>query len=305
MIGPLTTATLASRWFFRRRGLALGIAAVATSGGGLIVVPLSKAIENYGWRLALLGEAILLFLIITTLALFVLKDNPFRAGLAEHPENKGRSDGALLLEPRKQDDKNAATKSGNWRGILGNRGFWAPSLALATISGISQAIVISEPPYGHQLGFSVVDSALLISAFSIAAALTKILAGIMADFWDKRSLLFVSMLAMPLSLAVLYFFASYQALFLASCLAGVALGGVLPTAASLIAARFGAGRVGSVMGWSYALLGVAIIAAVRFVGSVFDSTASYRPAFAGLLIFSLGVTVVAFAIDRYSPGRQP
>src|ERR1700754_3621275 len=43
--GPLMTQTLVTRWFNRNRGLALGIAAVATSGGGFVVVPLlSEAI---------------------------------------------------------------------------------------------------------------------------------------------------------------------------------------------------------------------------------------------------------------------
>ena len=39
-IGPLTTSALTSRWFYRRRGRALGIAMVATSGGGIVVAPL-------------------------------------------------------------------------------------------------------------------------------------------------------------------------------------------------------------------------------------------------------------------------
>ena len=60
LLGPMTTATLALALLFRRRDrLALGIAAIATSGGGFVVVLLlaSHAIDHYGWRNALLGEA--------------------------------------------------------------------------------------------------------------------------------------------------------------------------------------------------------------------------------------------------------
>src|SRR5690606_6750174 len=91
-IGPLTTSTLAARWFFKRRGLALGIAAVATSGGGLVVVPLlSQAIQAYGWRTALLYEAAIIAAIIIVLTLLVLRDDPDSVGLGSHAENHGRS----------------------------------------------------------------------------------------------------------------------------------------------------------------------------------------------------------------------
>ena len=54
VLGMLNTATLVSRWFFRHRGLAFGIAAVATSGGGLVTPFLGQAIRHYGWRSALM-----------------------------------------------------------------------------------------------------------------------------------------------------------------------------------------------------------------------------------------------------------
>ncbi len=81
-LGPLTTAALAARWFWKRRGLALGIAAIATSGGGLVVVPLlSQAIRAYGWRAGLLCEAAVMAVIIIALAQLVLRDRPADAGL--------------------------------------------------------------------------------------------------------------------------------------------------------------------------------------------------------------------------------
>lgn len=305
MIGPMTTATLASRWFFHRRGLALGIAAIATSGGGFVVVPaLSKGIEVFGWRSALLAEAGIVFSVVTLLALLVLKDNPFITGFGEHPENKGRSDGAQLLKPEGTGIRDDSRQL-RWRNILGNRGFWAPSLLVATVSGMCEAIVISAPPYGHQLGFTSIASAVLISAFSIAAASTKIMTGIMADFWNKRFLLFGSAVCLPLSLVTLCFFGNYAAVFAACCLAGISLGGVLPTSSSVIADRFGAACFGSVMGWTYTLIGAFTIFAVRFIGSVFDLTGFYRPAFGALLVISLFIGTAALVIDsRVRPARS-
>ena len=299
ILGPMTTSTLTSRWFFRRRGLALGIAAIATSGGGLLVVPfLSMAIQAYGWRDALLMEAAVIFFVTTALALLVLKDNPFRAGLGEHPENSGRTDGALLSSG--PDGTNTVSASLPWREILSSRGFWAPSLLIAAGSGLSQAITVSAPPYGNALGFTALSSALLISAFSVAAALTKIFAGVMADMWDKRILLFASALFLSLSLAILCFFTDYWAIFAAICFAGISLGGILPTSASLIAARFGAARFGSVMGWSWTLITSFTILIVRFSGWVFDSTHAYTTTFAALLVVSVIISGVALAIDwRY------
>jgi MFS family permease len=304
ILGPMTTSTLTSRWFFKRRGLALGIAAIATSGGGLLVVPfLSMAIQLYGWRHALLLEAGVIFLVITTLALLILKDNPFRAGLGEHPENNGRTDGTLFMHGPENAD--TAAETWPWRKILSSRGFWAPSLLIAAGSGLSQAITVSAPPYGSELGFPAMSAALLISAFSVAAALTKIFAGIMADHWDKRALLFGSALCMSLSLAILCFFTGYWEIFAAFCIAGISLGGVLPTSASLIAARFGAARFGSVMGWSWTLITSFTILIVRFSGWVFDSTRTYPATFAALLIISVVVSAIALAIDYRLRPDQP
>jgi MFS family permease len=293
VLGPMTPPTLASRWFFRHRGLALGIAAISGSAGGFVVVPfLSMAIQHYGWRGALLAEALVLFVIVTALALLVLKDNPFKAGYGEHPENKGRTDQAQLMA-----DARAPQQKMPWRKILGSRGFWGPSLMLAGILAIAQVLVTSMPAYGHQLGFTATAAAFMISVFSLAAAATKIFFGVLADYWDKRLLLFLSCLFMPLALAVLCQFVSYPALLMASAFAGIALGGVLPLSGGLIAARFGAAHFGSVIGWSYMLVSLFVILAVRFAGTMFDRSGSYLPAFESLLLAALLLFAISLVAD--------
>jgi MFS family permease len=287
-IGPLTTSTLAARWFFKRRGLALGIAAVATSGGGLVVVPLlSQAIQTYGWRTALLYEAAIIAAIIIALTWLVLRDNPDSAGLGDHAENAGRTAkaDAHAVKPR-------------WTQILSRRAFWIPSLALANISGTCQAIVMTIVPYGVQLGASITAAAFIISAFAIAAAITKVLAGFLADYLNQRWLLVAATVLMIGAQLLLWLFPSYQALLIASCMAGASLGFALPTAAGLIAAGFGPASFGAAMGWTYAMVLAFAIIASRFIGAVFDMTQSYVPAFVTFAVLTSGVFV---AMLLFSP----
>jgi cyanate permease len=160
------------------------------------------------------------------------------------------------------------------------------------------------PAYGHQLGFAAAASAFLISAFSLAAAATKILTALLADFLDNRLLLFTTGLFLPLALGLMCLFSGYGALLAACAMAGVALGGALPLSSALIAARFGAGHFGSVIGWTYVLLYGFLILAVRFTGWSFDQTGSFHAAFEGLLLTTLLVSLLALLIDL-RPSRKP
>lgn len=288
--GPLNTSTLASRWFYRRRGLAQGLAAVATSGGGFTVVPLlSAAIQRHGWRSALFYEGVIDAIIIVVLALLVLRDRPSDLGLQDHPENQGQLTNIFSRERLR------------WTDILFSRAFWIPCLVLAAISATAQAMVITLVAYGVQLGMTPIAAALPISAFAIVAAITKIVAGLLADRINQRFLLIVAALAMTVSWLCLSFFALPPALFVAACLAGVALGCSLPTTAGLIAANFGAARFGQVMGWGYALTAALLLSAVIFAGAMFDKTHSYHLPFT---VFSVLLACISVLVMTVSPNRK-
>lgn len=290
-IGPLSTATLAARWFHKRRGLALGIAAIATSGGGFVVVPLlSHAIQNYGWRQGLLYEAVAIGFVIVALALLVLRDSPASVGLQDHTENQGR-----VGQPQAQRP--------GWRVILSKRSFWVPSLALANISGTCQAIIVTIVPYGVQLGVSVTQAALFISAFAICAAIFKIVAGLLADRMNQRWLIVAAILLMICAQSLLCLFANYHALLISSCLAGASLGFALPTAAGLIAAAFGAHSFGAAMGWTYTMVLTFAIVATRFVGFVYDQVHGYTPAFMAFLAVSSCILVFMLLFGTKSHGQ--
>lgn len=295
ILSSLTTSTLASRWFCRRRGFALGVAAVATSGGGLTVAPLmSLAISHYGWRSALIIEAAVFFGLLTALALLVLRDSPASLGLENDPEIRHRQEAAAAVGP---GDGFARTLR-NWKETLGRRGFWAPALMVAAISGLCQGLVVSIVPYGVQLGAPATKAALLISAFSLVAALTKIVAGLLLDRIEMQVLLFFAGACMVAAWGVLCSLASLPALFAATCLSAMALGAALPTSAALIAARFGAARFGTTMAWAYVLIAGLTIAASVVAGAVFDRTHGYHLAFVIFLVFSAAVSLAAAFAER-------
>lgn len=292
-LGPLNTSTLASRWFHRRRGLALGIAAVATSGGSFTVVPLlNDAIQHYGWRQALFYEAVLIAAIIFVLALLVLRDRPSDMGLENHPENQGAESSAPALQSGPVP----------WKSVFTSAAFWIPSLTIATISGTCQAIVITLYPYSVQQGFTPTGAAMLISVFGIAAAATKVLAGTLADRINRRLLLVVAAAAMTLSWAILGLSAVYGAMVASAGLAGLALGCAMPTVASLIAESFGSGQFGRVAGWTFTLTGLMAILAVRFIGSVYDRLGSYHLAFETFAVILAGLLLINLLV---SPVRSP
>jgi len=268
-LGQLNTTTLASRWFYRHRGLALGIAAVATSGGGLVAPILSVAIQTYGWRQALLYEGLITAVVIIGLTLLAIRDRPADLDLADHPENHGR--------PSESMTGNVAPLA--WTEFLLSRAFWIPVLTLAAISGTSQALVVTLVPYGVQLGIGATAAAMAITLFAAAAAVTKIGAGLLADRMNQRYLLIAAALSMTLSWLVLSLPVSHLTLLSSACLGGIALGCALPTSAGLVAATFGSLHFAQVFSWCFALTALVAIVSVRFVGFMYDKLGNYHAAF--------------------------
>ena len=291
-IGPLTTSTLAARWFHRRQGLALGIAAVATSAGGIVVVPLlTLAIGAFGWRRAIAADAISVIAITVALAVFVIRNRPADLGLEFHPENQHGSKSAPAIAVK-------IPLQWSYSRILSSANFWTVAFVLAVITGIDQAIVVTVVPYAIGLGFASVSAAFLISAFSISAAFAKVAAGLLADLVERRTIILTSTIAMIASLLLLLSPAGYALILFACCLAGTALGCILPSSSAFVAGYFGSHSFGRIMGMMYVPTVISSLVAAAFIGAIFDRTGNYRIAFLVFLALAGMSTVAAFAIRR-------
>jgi MFS family permease len=84
-LGP--GAFLASSWFTRLRGIAMGIVATGTSLGGMIFAPIStRLIASYEWRWAMVIYAIFAFAVFVPLMYFFIKNRPAEIDAQADPD---------------------------------------------------------------------------------------------------------------------------------------------------------------------------------------------------------------------------
>src|SRR3546814_16433393 len=74
-ISPVSMTPMLSRWFIRRRGMALFFLSTGSMAGIAILTPvLGLSIEWVGWQVRLLGFAPLLAVVTIPLALYLVRD---------------------------------------------------------------------------------------------------------------------------------------------------------------------------------------------------------------------------------------
>jgi len=290
MIGPLTANTLASRWFERRRGRALGVVAVGTSVGGTLLVPLiAYNIEAYGWRQALMLQAGLVLLIVGALALWVVRDRPQDLGLL--PDGAAQSPDQAVVPKASQVGPEWTVGR-----LLRQRDFWCIGLSVGLTFAVTQSVLASLVPYAADAGIDAKKAALLVSSLSVCSILGKLLFGALAERVDKRWLLLAVVAFTLLQLVTLIVQPDFGWLLMVCGLAGFALGGELPVWAAIIAERFGPRSFGTVMGLMNPINMVCSLAAISYVGLAYDRSGGYAQPFTVFLGVALAAGVMTLLI---------
>ena len=273
-------ATVATRWFVKRRGLITGIFAASTATGQLIFLPQQAAIvEAAGWRTAVLLVAAVAVSVALLVALF-MRDDPRNVGLEaygseELPEVKVSAATAARVNPF------GLAVSTLVEGAR-VRDFWllAGSFAIcgATTVGLISVHLI---PASVEHGLPEVTAAGMLAAMGVFDLIGTTLSGWLSDRMDPRKLLVwyytfrgIALLFLPAA-----YDAGVPALAAFVVFYGLDWVATVPPTVRIVADRFGRERVGPVFGW--------IFAAHQFGGSL----AAFG---AGALHTWLGDYLVAF-----------
>lgn len=292
LLGQLASSTLVTRWFDARRGLALGIATMGTSLGGLVFPPLLQwMIDTVGWRMALQWTAAGTFLITVIPVMLLVRNRPDDMGI----DSDGSPSDSKDVQTLQQHAGFSSTKV-----ILRNVNFWLIACVVGVVLGIYNGILANFIQLASTLNVLEKQGAWLISLLALTGIFGKLIFGVLADRIDLRHGLVAAILLMIVSLLALDQARGVTFVAIACIPLGLATGGILPVWSAMLSQWFGADNYGRVMGVMSPVLVVFLMLGPLLAGMVFDSTGSFSWA----LRVSVILLVMVLVAITFLPARK-
>lgn len=291
LVGSVLGATVATRWFVRRRGLVVGVFGAATSAGQLLFIPLLTAwAARIGWdgaALVIAGAALLLALPLWAL----LRDRPEALGLQPDGDTHARPTPPPVPDPHVM------------RRAVRSRDFWLLSLTFLACGFTSNGIIGTHfMAYCGDLGLTATFAAGLLALMGAFNFVGTLASGYLTDRMDPRLLLAVYYVVRGLSLALLPLLPPGLAFTAFAVLFGLDYIATVPPTAALTADTFGRANVGTVYGWIFCAHQVGAALASWLGGEVRDVLGSYGPAFLASAVLAVCAGLLALGIS--APARR-
>src|SRR5579859_1762160 len=298
-MASVLAATVAGRWFVRRRGLVLGALTAAGATGQLIFLPgLGWLAQNVGWRYAAITVGVAALVVVPLVAIFV-RNRPSDLGLRAYGATEADSVPLTTGSPI----------ANAFRGLrLGvrSRDFWLLGgsffICGASTNGLIGTHLI---PASMDHGMAEVTAASLLAVIGVFDVIGTLASGYLTDRLDSRWLLFsyyglrgLSLLLLPYvigsaNLGLIVFIVFY----------GLDWVATVPPTVQLARRAFGQQNFAIVYGWIFAAhqLGAASIAFAA--GAVRTYFGDYQIAFMTSGLLCLLAAGLVLRIGRAGPAR--
>lgn len=270
---PVTWSRAINLWFFRQRGLALGILLLGTSLTALIVPYLAVwSIENFGWRAMFPITAALPLFIALPLGILWFREPAPEEQPAEIQSESGEVAGVTL-----------ATALRDYRFWL----IWASVMVIALSFG---GAFINLVPILADRGIDASDAANAIMMFGVGVLTGRIVTGLLLDrFW--AGIVAFPLLCLPAlsSFLLLDNAIALPAAILAGYLLGFAAGAESDLIAYLTGRYFGMRHYGKIYGMLYMPFAISSAISPSLYAWVRDNMGSYDPALtASIFLYFIG-----------------
>jgi MFS family permease len=298
LAGQVTNVVLVSKWFLRRRGLAIGAVIMGTSIGAALFPPISaRLIAALGWRLSITVLGVVVWVVLPPLILRIVRNKPEDLGL--------QPDGDA--PPTVAARQGKATPPGyTFREALATWSFWmlvvGSSCSFYVLFAINQQffLYLTSPA----VGLSNAHAAWIQTALNIFSMTGKLFFGFLSDRWPrKRVALFC---AGTMFVGVLWLLALNPTTIYAFCLlAGAGFGGTYVSIQLLVGECFGMRAMGKLLGLVTFADTLGAGGGNILTGVLYDRTGSYQLAFRLIVVCAFVAMLLTAGLRTLNQAARP
>jgi predicted MFS family arabinose efflux permease len=289
-VAMTTGSAVVARWFERRRGLAVGLAAGGMSAGQLIVIPLATALTVwFGWRTSFLWLGLGLLVLVLPVGLTLIRDNPEDRGLrpygATGPAQTAAEAAARVATGRVSVVEAAQTPP-----------FWLLMATFFVCGYTSNGMVLTHfMPHALEHHFTAFQASAALGVMGGMNVLGTIASGWICDRFGRRGPLATYYFVRGLSLLFLLTVWNVPSLHLWAALFGLNYISTVPPTTTLTANIYGRYSVGELSGWIFFSHQVGAALGAALAGWIFEWTGTYTTAFvsaAFMAFLAAGLTLL-------------
>ena len=285
-------ATIATKWFDERRGLAVSISLGGHCLGQFALVPLFTLFAlHFGWRTSFFLIGVIMLVVNTALALLVIRGDPKHLGYAPYGSEKEEP-------PKRPVSSDLLGDDMGLKEAMHTPSFWL-FLTFMFICGCGDFLVMTHLiPYVTDLGISPSTGGNMLAWFGFMSLLGILIAGPASDRVGCKIPIVLTFLLRALAFLLILRTQSLVSLYVFSLVFGLTCFVTAPLTPILVSRLYGVSHVGYISGVLNTLhhIGGGFWAYVG--GWVFDQTGSYRLAFILSAILSLIAAICGLLVSE-------
>lgn len=281
---PVPYVKAVSNWYRRRLGLALGSAMILSGAGVALIPPLAAAlIDAFGWRIAYVALAVIVWVVSIPSVAFLLHEPQSDAVTSDHEARRVRPD---------------AMQGMTLACALRTRTFWLIAISFYLISVVAGAGTHVLPIILSDAGFHAQQSAFVMTIVGVAMVVARFGFGMLLDRFHAPRLTAVVFAGAGIGCLCLTTGLSVTTVCAAAILIGLALGAEVDALAYLASRAFGLRHLGAIYGALMFCFSFGLGCGPALFGQVFKYTGSYRDAFWMAVAAACMATVAILAVRR-------
>jgi len=285
-----------SRWFDKRRGLALGIAGAGTGLGTVIMAPFATyLIANLDWRMAYLVLGLIAWVIVVPLSRLLRRD-PYEIGAL--PDGI-KAETVAGSQKEQVIEENGSSSGGlSLLQVIRTRSFWLFIVIWFLFASSLFLLMTHLVPHTTDIGFSATRAATILSLTGAMTTVGRVLLGTASDKIGRKTTAIICALSQAGALVWLIWAQELWMFYLFAVAYGLAYGGMGPSMAALAGDTFGLGRLGAILGVLDVGFGAGAAVGPVIGGLIFDLSGSYFLAFLLGAVAMVAVTLLMSLIRR-------